>query len=451
MDILSKKELLNNENKLRSYAARSDNEFLIRRLIPEEEDNQNCEYRLAYQLDRDRVIHSRASRRLMHKTQVFNANKGDHYRNRLTHTLEVNQIARSIGKALGLNDELIQAIALGHDIGHTPFGHIGEKTLHLIISGKTFKHGEIIIPNFGGFKHNFQALQIIDNLEKTNNNYRGMNLTLAVREGILKHTSRKIKIVVVDEETGKVKHEKEDINYSSLNLEYMNIDLPSFTLEGQVVAISDEIAQCTHDLEDGLMSKIIAHRDIKNNDLVKKICKEKEVELDKLKYVIDFRNILISTMVGYLINDVCEASIRNIKEYGNSREFPKFSDENDVYKTQLITFSKEVEAMQSNLSIDLSKMVIMSNDISQADAKSKYIIEKLFKSYYIFPQQLPDNILERYFINSGRQFNRLDIEDLIPQLQKDGDFVRLICDHIASMTDLYASRQYMKLYQPEYL
>lgn len=205
---------------------------------------------------------------MMHKTQIFNANIGDHYRNRLTHTLEVAQISRSIGKVLGLNDELIEAIALGHDLGHTPFGHIGERTLDGILHNGLNTN----IPATGGrFKHNFQSLKVVDQLETRCEDYAGINLTLATREGILKHT--------------KTAYAGEGfLHYPELDFSNIDLSAPSFTLEGQVVAISDEIAQCTHDLEDGVRSKIISFSDIQNYPLVLQVIK-KYVFQDVLAYL----------------------------------------------------------------------------------------------------------------------------------------------------------------------
>lgn len=167
--------------------APNNSSFLNQRRHQEAPEDSICK-RDAFQRDRDRIMHSRAFRRMMHKTQIFNANMGDHFRNRLTHTLEVSQIARSIGKVLGLNDELIEAIALGHDLGHTPFGHVGEKTLHKILM---YGEGLEEVKIEEGFKHNFQSLRVVDDLESRCDDYSGINLTLAVREGILKHTSLK--------------------------------------------------------------------------------------------------------------------------------------------------------------------------------------------------------------------------------------------------------------------
>lgn len=173
-----------------------------------------CPYRTDFQRDRDRIIHSKAFRRLKHKTQVFISPEGDHYRTRLTHTLEVTQIARSAARALGLNEDLTEAIALGHDLGHTPFGHTGEDALNEVVPG--------------GFKHNEQSLRVVEILEKRNDRYRGLNLTYEVRNGILCHTGDK----------------KPD------------------TLEGEIVCLADKIAYVNHDLEDAIRAGILFPEDL---------------------------------------------------------------------------------------------------------------------------------------------------------------------------------------------
>ncbi len=188
------------------------------RLVQEKE----CDIRTCYQRDRDRILHSKSFRRLKHKTQVFFSPAGDHYRTRLTHTLEVSQIARTIGRALYLNEDLIEAIALGHDIGHTPFGHSGERVLDAIVPG--------------GFSHNKQSLRVVDKLEKGG---KGLNLTWEVRDGILKHSKGR----------GEIK------------LSGNKKSLPA-TLEGKVVRIADIIAYINHDLDDAIRAGIIASNDI---------------------------------------------------------------------------------------------------------------------------------------------------------------------------------------------
>ena len=192
------------------YAVSNNNKFLCKRKYDEFEETSHYK-RDAFQRDRDRIMHSRAFRRMMHKTQIFNANIGDHYRNRLTHTLEVSQIARSIGKNLGLNDELIEAISLGHDLGHTPFGHAGEVALTRAM-GKPFCHNE-------------QSLRVVDILE---NDGAGLNLTYEVRMGILCHTGE---------------------------------TLPE-TLEGQIIRKADRIAYVNHDIDDAIRAGILSREDI---------------------------------------------------------------------------------------------------------------------------------------------------------------------------------------------
>lgn len=190
-------------NNLSSNAAKS--KFTLGRALIEEK----CDTRTEYQRDRDRIIHSKAFRRLMHKTQVFLSPEGDHYRTRLTHTLEVSQISRTIARAMRLNEDLTEAIALGHDLGHTPFGHCGERTLNKLVKG--------------GFSHNVQSLRVVEILEMKNDNKQGLNLTLEVRDGILNHTGEKKPI----------------------------------TLEGQVVKLSDRIAYINHDIDDATRANII--------------------------------------------------------------------------------------------------------------------------------------------------------------------------------------------------
>ncbi len=193
---------------LSPYAAKSSESR--GRLLPEE----RCSVRTDYQRDRDRIIHSKSFRRLMHKTQVFLAPEGDHYRTRLTHTIEVSQIARTIARGIGLNEDLAEAIAMGHDLGHTPFGHSGEAVLNEIYPG--------------GFKHNVQSLRVVDVLESGSNGRRGMNLTYEVRDGILNHTGPVMPV----------------------------------TVEGQVVKTSDRIAYINHDIDDAIRSGIITVEDL---------------------------------------------------------------------------------------------------------------------------------------------------------------------------------------------
>lgn len=446
-DNIREKYIEKEQQYLTEFAAKSDSKILTARQI----QGDTYDFRLDFQRDRDRIIHSRSFRRLMHKTQVFNANIGDHYRNRLTHTLEVSQIARSLSKLLGLNEDLTEAIALGHDVGHTPFGHIGERTLHMIISGKMHEYDEEFnTESYGGFKHNYQSLQILDNIEKRSTKYNGLNLCFAVREGIFKHTSNQIRVPKNDFSRNITEYVKDDVYYSSLNLENMRVNQCSITLEGQVVAIADEIAQCTHDLEDGIRAKIITFDGLIQSELIKLLIKEKKIELSASMETVDFRNILIRQMVGYLIENVYDNSIKLMNDLKVKNEIPSFKNYDDVYTKQYIDFSGEIKNLQSELSKLITRIVISSQEVTQADNKSEYIIKKLFKAYYLHPQQLPDYILKRYFSKIGQPFDRLKIDPQVINLRKNADFIRLICDHISGMTDQYAAREYKKLYSPEY-
>ena len=395
--------------------------FLTKRQYSEEPDS----FRNPFQRDRDRIIHSRAFRRLMHKTQIFNANKGDHFRNRLTHTLEVTQIARSIGKRLNLHDELIEAIALGHDLGHTPFGHVGERTLDEILMKGILGEFEGIGENF---KHNFQSLRVVDSLETRYSDYKGLNLTLATREGMLKHTSTKNKKYGL-----------------AIDLTDINVDKPSFTLEGQVVAIADEIAQYTHDLEDGLRGNVITLEELKGIGLTKKYIFDRDTTLTK-KTILE--NGILQRLVGVLINDVVDYSLELISKYHEEKGMPGFSSKNDVYLSGCIEFTSDMKKLTEELDKKKRKLIITSQEISKSDSKAEHLIRQIYRAYFKHPNQLPDYILERYFSQAGRPLERDRIND--KELQKDDRFHRIICDHISGMTDQYAAREYMELYQPEF-
>lgn len=410
----------------------NDSIFLNQRRY-EEREEVGYRNRDAFQRDRDRIMHSRAFRRMMHKTQIFNANMGDHYRNRLTHTLEVSQIARSIGKSLELNDELIEAIALGHDLGHTPFGHIGERTLHdILMNGSISKEMKIC----QGFKHNYQSLRIVDELECRCGDYQGLNLTLAVREGILKHTKMDIGGAPVVFPEG--------------NFANMDMNAPAFTFEGQVVALADEIAQCTHDLEDSVRSGIVSFDAVYNDPLVQKVMEESNIHIDKHTKTpaYDTRSLIIKTMVGYFIKDACIESSRRIDEYINTYS-PDYSNQNKCIREKCVALSPDVEEARKKLYKDMIiNRVICSEQISISDSKSEFLIRQLFKAFYTHPKQLPDYVLIKYCERCGIEFNRASLD--IAAFQLDHKFIRAICDHIAGMTDQFAAREYNRLYVPEY-
>lgn len=427
------------DEKLAPYAQASyDNDGATRRIYGNNDESNDP--RIPYQHDRDRIIHSKAFRRLMHKTQVFTTTKGDHYRTRLTHTMEVMQIARQIARNFRLNEDLTEAIALGHDLGHTPFGHIGERTLHEIISGKVFPE----VTYYGGFKHNFQSLHIVDNLE---NHYEpkhpGLDLTFAVREGIIKHTGCSITINKKDDK-GKITREKEQIHYSNLNLEGIELGKPSFSLEGQAVAVADEIAQRTHDLDDGFRAKFIKIEDIKNELFIKRVLDTGYLTKEEIQNLGNDHYPLIREMIRTLIEDVLKETEKKL-----TRKILKNEIKDNYFEERIVWFSNDIDKEQEALQETITETVINSQEVCCMDFRALKLISDLFNAYFVGPQQLPDNVLRQYFKATQGNFKRKDINKNISIMQKDPAFIRLICDHISLMTDQFAFKEYNKLFLPE--
>ncbi len=344
-------------------------------------------YRSGYQRDRDRIIHCAAFRRLEYKTQVFVNHEGDYYRTRLTHTIEVAQIARTIAAALRLNVDLTEAIALAHDLGHTPFGHAGEEALNELMKIS------------GGFNHNLQGLRVVDYLEERYPDFPGINLTWEVREGIVKHSS-------AFDKAAKVK-------------EFSPREMP--TLETQVVDIADEIAYNNHDLDDGLASGLIKEADLESlsiwGNINKNISKAyRGIEENKRKYLI-IRS-LIDAQVTDLINET-EANIAKLK--------PK--SYLDVKKTdkKIVSFSKEMFFLRKPLREFLMEKLYRHYRVMRMSNKAKLFIKELFKVYNENPEQLPSETQKKIPLDGVR---------------------RVVCDYIAGMTDRYALDEYKKLFNP---
>lgn len=331
---------------------------------------------------------------------------------------------------------------MGHDLGHTPFGHIGERTLNEILLEGMKDHFSGIDENF---KHNFQSVRVVDFLETRCIEYQGINLTLAVREGMLKHTK-----IITDSHV---------VKYKDVNFGYMNFSSSqSFTLEGQIVAISDEIAQCTHDMEDGVRSKILSFRDILDQTIIQEVIKARHIDLQKETggTAYETRNLIIKNLVGYLIEDVVEESQKKIAKYIQLDGIPSFKNEKNCFQHKCIDFSVDKKILVNNLSKWLNKKIIDSEEINIADAKAKYIIRRIFKAFYDNPKELPDYVLRKYYIQKNspdlqekKIFERAEIN--VSDMKKDSIFIRAIADHIAGMTDQYAEREYAKLYIPDYI
>jgi len=396
---------------LAPYASKST-QANTTRIIPEMEHP----YRTAFQRDRDRIIHSRAFRRLKHKQQVFLISEGDHFRTRLTHTLEVSQLARTMAKSLGLNEDLVEAIALGHDLGHTPFGHTGEFVLNDILSGKDTLNDILPLRNFGGFKHNYQSLRVVDKIEKRYQ-FDGLNLTAFVREGILKHTKLK----------------RSFYSYPDFFKDGIHFDLDcATTLEGQVVAVCDEIAQRTHDLEDGIRAGFVELEEVRELKIVRIVEEKFSIFhlLNEDRY--GYRNALINGLITVLVSDVIKRSYEMIDEFFKKKKRLNYFDE------EIVQFSDDLNPKQLKLDAFINNEIIFKASNEKITNKNTNIIRQLFLHYFQNPNQLPEYILNRF--SKGKK----EIEDLKKQIS-DGRFVRIVADHIAGMTDRFAELELIRL------
>jgi len=380
--MLTSKEIEDREDReLAPYAMKSKDSR--GRKYPEEEH----QYRSIYQRDRDRIIHSTAFRRLEYKTQVFVNHEGDYYRTRLTHTIEVSQIARSIARALNLNEDIAEAIALAHDLGHTPFGHSGEDALKKLMEGH------------GGFEHNLHGLRVIDILEQKYPNFPGLNLSWELKESIVKHTS--------------------PYDHTSTTTEY-NIDEKPL-LEAQIVDKADSIAYDNHDLDDSLKAGIITDSDLQTVDLWRET--QKKV---KQKYVINNRDILIAQTVRTLINmevtDLLENTLSRLK-----REGIKTVKDVRNHPDLIVSFSPALSEQKKRLQEFLFKNVYQHYRVARMSDKAKRFLEELFVAFIKNPKQLPVEY-QKWIEEAG--------------------LYQAVCDYIAGMTDRFAQDEYKKLFYP---
>ncbi|MFN2387627.1 MAG: dGTP triphosphohydrolase [Thermoanaerobaculia bacterium] len=375
--------------------------------------------RTAYVRDRDRIIHARAFRRLKHKTQVFIPYEGDHFRTRLTHTIEVSQIARSAARALGLNEDLAEAIALGHDLGHTPFGHSGEKVLDRLL-----REGH---PEAGGFKHNYQSVRVVDRLEKRYE-HPGLNLTHDVREGIFKHTTWKASFPFpLDFPEG-------------LRLE------SGGTLEAQLVNWADEIAQQTHDLEDGL--PLADDREIEELEVARRVRAARGFGRDPASRWAALIRGLIATLTADLVES-SRARIDRWLESAGISTADQFSARRERLPGDLIGFSEQGKRDYRELRDFVYRHVIHSFPVSRHDGHARRVISRIFAAYRDNPRLLPDSVLRDVSLQLGVRFLRdvplyeVDAE-AEAYLERPG-FYRAIADHIAGMTDSYCNTEYHEL------
>ena len=411
---------------------------------------ENHPIRNNFQRDRDRILYSRAFRRLSGKTQVFTSTTDDHIRTRLTHTLEVSQIARTISKELDLNEDLTEAIALGHDLGHTPFGHVGERTLNDIMNGcYTIEDFNVNIDEENrGFKHNLQSARVVTELES-----EPLNLTKETIWGIIHHSSFKSKPCKKDDFfTCKFKHKKSDENTKKNCTQelcydfYKDIDksLESkkyWTLEGIVVSIADEIAQRHHDIEDAYDFKILDKKELydqlsktfkksldnekyKNQkDLLEKIMNED----NPYKVMTKFSKFIVDFLTTDLINNSKEnlIKIKDKFEIKTNEEFHKKKEEIYNYKNileeykceelifKIIQFSEDVKEGDKVLHNFLCNKILKSNKVQRMDGLGSYVIGKLFEAYTHNPQQLSDKTIDSLYKNIQLK------EDVLRKLQRE--------------------------------
>jgi dGTPase len=344
--------------------------------------------RPAFERDRDRIIHCAAFRRLEYKTQVFVNHEGDYYRTRLTHSLEVAQIGRAIARQLHLNEELTEALALSHDLGHTPFGHTGEEVLNRLMQG------------YGGFEHNMQSFRVVDELEERYPGFNGLNLTWEVREGIIKHSSPYDAA-------------------SDIMAEFLPGTVPS--IEGQIINYADEIAYNNHDIDDGLKSGYITLEKLAQVDLWSEVCagvRQKYPAIDDKRLVYQ----TISALIGLLIHDICTTTATNIETFG----ITSLADLRNVNRA-VVHFTDDITSRNMALKRFLFQNLYRHYKVDKMRVKAEIFITRLFETYLRYPNLLPPKYhlrLERF----GLQ--------------------RVVCDYIAGMTDRFALDEYKRLFEP---
>ena len=337
-------------------------------------------YRNAFQRDRDRIIHARAFRRLEDKTQVFTRRYSDHFRTRLTHTIEVAQVSRTIAGALQLNVDLAEALALVHDLGHPPFGHAGEHTLHALMR----QHGEF-------FDHNLQALRIVEDFEVRYANFRGLNLTFEVREGIIKHS-----------------HDYSATEHPEL-AEYL-LDLRP-TLEAQLIDLTDEIAYNTADLDDGYEAKLLSVPQIREqvrifDQYYREVEREYSGAPEKLRF-----NEALKQMLNRFVTDLIENTQKQISEAGVTTP-----DDVRRWPNRLAGFSAEVDEERRAAKQFLYKFLYNARSLQPARKRAEALVSEVFAALMARPEMLPPAYREK-------------AEHEKPE--------RVVCDYIAGMTDRY--------------
>jgi dGTPase len=346
------------------------------------------EYRTCFQRDRDRILHTTAFRRLEYKTQVFINYEGDYFRTRLTHTLEVAQIGRTLARALGANEDLVEAITLAHDLGHPPFGHSGEVVLNRLMK------------DHGGFDHNRQSLRIVTLLEKRYPDFPGLNLTWEVREGIVKH----------------------ETEYDISDAKDYNPKLRA-NLEAQLANVADELAYSAHDLDDGLRSGMVKPAMLEGMEIWEVLVNDIDWQPDPLVEL--DRHRIIRRLIGMLVEDVIQSTESRIKSAG-----AKSVKDLQQLAYNVAGYSDDMHRRNRELKDFLYNNLYRHHRVIRMAVKAEHTITQLFNAYRSEPRML-----------------KPDFRKLIDERGLE----RTICDYLAGMTDRYAVQDYKKLFDPEML
>ena len=355
------------------------------------------EYRTEFQRDRDRIIHSNAFRRLVYKTQVFVNHEGDLYRTRVTHTIEVAQIARSVGRALRLNDPLIEAISLAHDLGHTPFGHAGQDALNACMRP------------YGGFEHNLQSLRVVDQLEERYAEFSGLNLTFECREGILKHCSA-----------------RNARQLGELGERFLKRRQPS--LEAQIANLADEIAYNNHDVDDGMRAGLIEVKQLLDVKLFRR-----QYETVTKQYPTLAERRLLHEVIRRMVNFVAVDLIRTT-EANIASAHPDSIDAVRRRSKPLAAMSDDVRAEHLELKKFLNEHVYRHHKVQRMTAKARRVITQLFEAFLADERLLPP-----------------EHRGAVPGQKKapsEAARARAVADYIAGMTDRYAILEHRRLFDP---